>query len=44
MTITDAIHHAVMKAPASAWTAATEPDGEVCDGAWVTELTRCRAV
>lgn len=38
MTITDAIHHAVLKVPASAWTAATEPDGEVRDGAWVTEL------
>lgn len=38
MTITDAIHHAVLKVPASAWTAATEPDGEIRDGAWVAEL------
>ncbi|MGW4390931.1 IS1380 family transposase [Streptomyces sp. NPDC004685] len=38
MTITDAIHHAVLKVPASAWTAATEHDGEIRDGAWVAEL------
>lgn len=38
MTITDAIHHAVSKVPASAWTAAIEPDGEIRDGAWVAEL------
>lgn len=38
MTITDAIHHAVLKVPASAWTAATEPGGEIRDGAWVAEL------
>ncbi|MFE1777229.1 IS1380 family transposase [Streptomyces sp. NPDC059008] len=38
MTITDAIHQAVFKVPASAWTPAVEPDGEVRDGAWVAEL------
>ncbi|MGW9599351.1 IS1380 family transposase [Streptomyces albidoflavus] len=38
MTITDAIHHAVLKVPASAWTPAVEPDGEVRDGAWVAEI------
>ncbi|MFD3834627.1 IS1380 family transposase, partial [Streptomyces sp. NPDC058621] len=39
MTITDAIHQAVLKVPTSAWTPAVEPDGEVRDGAWVAELT-----
>ncbi len=38
MTITDAIHHAVLKVPASAWTPAVEPDGDIRDGAWVAEL------
>jgi hypothetical protein len=38
MTITEQIHHAVLKVPGSAWTAATEPDGEIRDGAWVAEL------
>lgn len=38
LTITDAIHQAVLKVPASAWTPAVEPDGEVRDGAWVCEL------
>ncbi|PJN34382.1 IS1380 family transposase [Streptomyces sp. CB02959] len=38
MTITDAIHQAVLKVPASAWTVAVEPDGEVRDCAWVAEL------
>jgi hypothetical protein len=38
MTITDAVHHAVLRVPASAWTAAVEPDGQVRDGAWVAEL------
>ncbi len=38
MTITDAIHEAVVKVPASAWTPAVEPDGEARDGAWVAEL------
>ncbi|GGY14007.1 hypothetical protein GCM10010358_77800 [Streptomyces minutiscleroticus] len=38
MTITDAIHQAVLKIPASAWTPAVEPDGEVCAGARVVEL------
>ncbi|MFC9914991.1 IS1380 family transposase [Streptomyces sp. NPDC127197] len=38
MTITKAIHAAVLKMPASAWTVAVEPDGEIRDGAWVAEL------
>jgi hypothetical protein len=38
MTITDAIHHAVLQVPDSAWTPAVEPDGQVRDGAWVAEL------
>src|SRR5882757_1701118 len=37
MTITDAVHHAVLQVPASAWTPAVEPDGQVRDGAWVAE-------
>ncbi|CAM5666721.1 hypothetical protein GCM10010378_70840 [Streptomyces viridochromogenes] len=39
MTITDAIHHAVLQIPPAAWTAAVEPGGEIRDGAWVAELT-----
>ncbi len=38
MTITDTIHTAVLKVPASAWTPAVEPDGEIRDGAWAAEL------
>jgi hypothetical protein len=38
MTITDAVHHAVLQVPAPAWTAAVEPGGQVRDGAWVCEL------
>lgn len=38
MTITDAIHQTVLKVPATAWTSAIEPDGEIRDGAWVAEL------
>ncbi|MFE9953998.1 IS1380 family transposase, partial [Streptomyces sp. NPDC005531] len=38
MTITDAIHQAVLKVPASAWTPAVEPGGEIRDGAWTAEL------
>jgi hypothetical protein len=38
MTITDAIHQAVLKVPASAWTVAVEPGGAIRDGAWVAEL------
>ncbi|MFJ7497811.1 IS1380 family transposase [Streptomyces sp. NPDC097727] len=38
MVITDAIHQAVLLVPASAWTPATEPDGNIRDGAWVAEL------
>ncbi|MFH9351982.1 IS1380 family transposase [Kitasatospora sp. NPDC017646] len=38
MTITDAVHQAVLRVPVSAWTPAVEPDGQVRDGAWVAEL------
>ncbi|MBO8192034.1 IS1380 family transposase [Streptomyces oryzae] len=38
MTITDAIHQAALKIPASAWTPAVEQDGEIRDGAWVAEI------
>ncbi len=38
MVITEAIHQAVLKVPATAWTPAVEPDGELRDGAWVAEL------
>jgi hypothetical protein len=38
MTVTEAIHAAVLLVPASAWTPAVEPGGEVRDGAWVAEL------
>ncbi|WP_189960123.1 IS1380 family transposase, partial [Streptomyces alanosinicus] len=38
MTITDAIHQAIGKVPATAWTPAVEPDGEIREGAWVAEL------
>ncbi len=38
MTITEQIHHAVGKVPATAWTVAVEPGGEIRDGAWVAEL------
>lgn len=38
MTITDATHQTVAMVPASACMPAVEPDGEVHDGVWVTEL------
>lgn len=38
MTITELIHQAVLKIPASAWTPAVEPGGHIRDGAWVAEL------
>lgn len=38
MTITDTIHQAVLQVPASAWTPAVEPGGDVRDGAWVAEI------
>ncbi|WP_326763658.1 IS1380 family transposase (plasmid) [Streptomyces sp. NBC_01591] len=38
MTITDAVHHAVLRVPDSAWTAAVEPDSQLRDGAWVAGL------
>jgi hypothetical protein len=38
MTITDTIHAAVLQIPATAWTPAVEPDGELRDGARVAEL------
>lgn len=39
MTVTDAIHEYVLKAPTSAWTSAVEADGGARNGAWVAELT-----
>ncbi|AWW41851.1 hypothetical protein [Streptomyces cadmiisoli] len=33
VTMTDAIHHAVLKVPDPAWTPAVELDGEIRDGA-----------
>lgn len=38
MTITDAIHQAVLKVPASAWTPAVELGGEIREGGWTAEL------
>lgn len=38
MTITDTVHHAVLKIQASAWTPSVEPGCEIRDGAWVAEL------
>ena len=38
MTITDAVHRAVLLVPESAWTPAIEPDCEIRDGAWVAEI------
>ncbi|MEU9015064.1 transposase [Streptomyces sp. NPDC048479] len=38
MTITEQIHHAVLKVPGPAWRAATEPGAEIRDGAWAAEL------
>jgi hypothetical protein len=38
MVITDQLHQAALKIPASAWTPALEPDGQIRDGAWVAEL------
>ncbi|MFD9865597.1 IS1380 family transposase [Streptomyces alboflavus] len=39
MTITDAIHQAVLKVPPAAWAMAVEPGGDIRDGAWVAEIT-----
>jgi hypothetical protein len=39
MTITAEIHQAVLRVPASAWTPAVEPGGQIRDGAWVAELS-----
>ncbi len=39
MTVTDAIHQAVLTVPPTAWAAAVEPGGEIRDGAWAAELT-----
>jgi hypothetical protein len=39
MTITEAIQDAVGKIPAHAWTPADDGDGQVRDGAWVTDIT-----
>ncbi len=38
MTITDAVHQAVLKVQAIAWTAAIEPGGEIRGGARVAEI------
>lgn len=38
MTITEQIHQAVLKVPATAWTPAIEPGGQIREGAWVAEL------
>ena len=38
MTITDAVHAAVLKVPASACTVAVESGGQIRDGAWGAEL------
>jgi DDE family transposase len=35
MVITEQVHQHVLKVPASAWTPAVEPGGEIRDGAWV---------
>ena len=37
--LTPAVREAILEAPESAWQAAVEADGEVRDGAWITELT-----
>ncbi|GHH87958.1 hypothetical protein GCM10017771_31270 [Streptomyces capitiformicae] len=39
MTITDAIHQAVLKIPKKAWTPAYDTDGTERPGAWVEEIT-----
>ena len=39
MTITDAIHQAVLKIPKKAWTPAYDPGGTERPGAWVAEIT-----
>jgi hypothetical protein len=39
MTITDAIHQAVLKIPKKAWTPAYDSAGTERPGAWVTEIT-----
>lgn len=39
MTITDAIHHAVLKIPKKAWTPAYDAGGTERPGAWVAEIT-----
>ncbi len=38
MTITGAIHHTVLRVPATAWTVAVESGGEIRDGTWVAEI------
>ena len=38
MVITDAVHQAALLVPASAWTPAVEPGGQIRDGAWVAEI------
>lgn len=38
MTTTGAVHVAVLRIPATAWTVAVEPGGGIPDGAWVAAL------
>lgn len=38
MPITDTIHQPVLNVPASDWTPAVEPDGDIRDDAWAAEL------
>ena len=39
--IDEEVRKAIVSLPESAWTEAIETDGEVRDGAWVAEITRC---
>jgi hypothetical protein len=39
MTITDALHHAVLRIPKRAWTPAYDADGTQRPGAWIAEIT-----
>jgi Transposase DDE domain group 1 len=39
MTITEDMHAAILKVPASAWTPAYDGDGQARDGAWVADIT-----
>ena len=39
MTITEDMQAAILNVPASAWTPAYDGDGQVRDGAWVSDIT-----